>query len=152
MKSPLKARIQNEASNLIRPTIGGKMESMSLSLHSFPGQQLVIEFVLSGDLDAATLIRLERGFRERLTCSKYKWIVDLGGLEYISSPCLESFVSLAAELRLRGGDPHFVEVPPKIQKIFATLGFNLLFRILPDALGALDSAPASEALRSGFPG
>jgi anti-anti-sigma factor len=115
------------------------MGNLSLSLRSFPDQDLVVEFVLRGHLDAVSLIQLERGFREQLAGSKYQWIVDLGGLDDISSACLESFANAVAELRLRGGDLFFVKVPPKIQKIFAALGLNLVFRTFPDESGALES-------------
>jgi anti-anti-sigma factor len=115
------------------------MENMSMSLRTLPGQDLVIKFVLNGNLDAITLVQLERGFREQLAHSNLKWIVDLGGLDYISGACLESLFSAAGELRLRGGELLFVKVPPKIQRVFVKLGFKLIFKIFPDEKRALES-------------
>jgi anti-anti-sigma factor len=122
------------------------MENLSLSLHSFPDQHLVLEFVLSGNVDARSLIQLERGFRAQLMASKFRWIVEIGGLDYISGACLESFVSSVAELRRSGGDHFLLRVPPNTQNIFAALGFNLLFRIRDDEKMDFESLAASTPL------
>jgi hypothetical protein len=37
-----------------------------------------------------------------------------------------------------------VKVPPRIQKIFATMGFDLIFRIFSDEAAAWQALPTSE--------
>ena len=118
------------------------MENMSLSLRSFPDQRLLMAFVLNGNLDPASMRQLELGFRRQLMASSFKWIVDLGGLEQLFGGSLEAFIYKVEKLRMEG-ETHFpVGIPPKMQKVFAALGFSIVFRIFADEKGALESFSA----------
>lgn len=86
-------------------------------------------FRLKGHLDAQTVRELEGRFDAQVKASKVRWIVDLSGLEYISSAGLGSFIGVLSELRARGGDIFFVGLTPKIEKIFRVLGFIRIFKV-----------------------
>jgi anti-sigma B factor antagonist len=99
----------------------------------------VTVFKLQGHLDAQTVRQLEGFYEAETARSHYKWIVDLGSLEYISSAGLGSFVGVLSELRSQGGDIFFVGLSPKMMKIFKVLGFTRIFKVFDgegDALKA----------------
>jgi anti-sigma B factor antagonist len=89
----------------------------------------VTVFKLQGHLDAQTVRMLEGYYESETSKAKYKWIVDLGQLEYISSAGLGSFVGVLSELRSHGGDIFFVGLSPKMIKIFKVLGFTRIFKV-----------------------
>ncbi len=86
-------------------------------------------FKLKGHLDAQTVRQLEGHYEAEVAKAKYKWIVDLSELEYISSAGLGSFVGVLSELRAQGGDILFVGLSQKLMKIFKVLGFTRIFKV-----------------------
>jgi len=86
-------------------------------------------FRLMGHLDAQTVHELESSFDRQVKAARVRWIVDLSRLEYISSAGLGSFIGVLSELRSRGGDIYFVDLSPKLAKIFKVLGFTRIFKV-----------------------
>ena len=97
----------------------------------------VTVFHLEGHLDAQTVRQLEGHFEEQVKGAKYRWLIDLTDLDYISSAGLGSFVGVLSELRNNGGDIFFFGLSPKMQKIFKVLGFTRIFRIEDTEAAAL---------------
>ncbi|HTB23201.1 MAG TPA: STAS domain-containing protein [bacterium] len=89
----------------------------------------IVVFRLKGHLDAQTVRELEGSFTLQLQAARVRWIVDLGGLDYISSAGLGSFIGVLAELQAKGGNIFFIGMTPKIEKIFKMLGFMRIFKI-----------------------
>lgn len=97
----------------------------------------VTRWALTGHLDAETVRRLETGFDAEVRKGRVRWLVDLSGLDYISSAGLGSFVGVLSELRSRGGDLFFTGLGPKFEKIFRMLGFLRVFRVFDDEAAAV---------------
>lgn len=100
-------------------------------------------FRLKGHLDAQTVAILEGTFDKQVQASRVRWIVDLAGLDYISSAGLGSFIGVLSELRARGGDIFFTGLSPKFEKIFKVLGFMRIFKVFAseaEAAGAFGGA------------
>jgi anti-sigma B factor antagonist len=98
----------------------------------------VTVFTLNGHLDAVTVIELEAKFREQMSAASYRWVVDMAGLEYISSAGLGSFIGVLEEVRSHGGDILFVGLTAKTEKIFQVLGFTRIFRLFPSEREAVE--------------
>ena len=75
-------------------------------------------------------------------------VLDLSGLEYVSSAGLRCFMMAAKEAKARNGRVLLAAMQPVVAEIFRISRFNLLFEIFPtlrEALAAV-SAEASAAL------
>jgi anti-anti-sigma factor len=91
----------------------------------------LVNLRLQGTLDIATLPQFESALNRLRAASHAKIIVDLSGLEYVSSSGLGSFLGMVDHFRKAGGDLAFVRLSEKVQKIFKVVGFNRLLTILP---------------------
>jgi anti-sigma B factor antagonist len=105
------------------------MNDLKINVEASQGNAAVVVFHLGGHLDAQTVRDLEVHFKENTQNGRYKWLIDLSSLDYISSAGLGSFVGVLSELRAKGGDIFFYGLSPKMQKIFKVLGFTRIFRI-----------------------
>jgi anti-sigma B factor antagonist len=78
-------------------------------------------------------------------------VLDLSGLEYISSAGLRCFMLAAREARNQGGRVVLAALRPVVSEIFQISRFNMLFEIhasVRDALASM-SAPAAAAFDQG---
>lgn len=105
------------------------MNQLIVNVSPSAADAAVTVFRLQGHLDAQTVRQLEGFYEAETSRSKYKWLVDLSQLEYISSAGLGSFVGVLSELRSQGGDILFVGLSPKMMKIFKVLGFTRIFKV-----------------------
>ena len=118
------------------------MNQLIVNVSPSQADQSVTVFKLQGHLDAQTVRQLETHYEAETARAKYKWVVDLSSLDYISSAGLGSFVGVLSELRSQGGDILFVGLSQKMLKIFKVLGFTRIFKVFDtegDALKALNS-------------
>ena len=113
------------------------MNQLIVTVQPSAAEPSVTVFKLQGHLDAQTVRQLEGFYEAETARAKYRWIVDLGSLEYISSAGLGSFVGVLSELRSQGGDILFVGLSPKMMKIFKVLGFTRIFKVFDSEAEAL---------------
>jgi anti-anti-sigma factor len=103
---------------------------------SFSASTRAVESVtivdLSGDLDAHTSVQLERTIQELIQNQRYHLIMNFSKLNYISSAGLGVFMAFIDEVRSKGGDIKFSNMPEKIYQIFDLLGFPMLYEIYND--------------------
>ena len=97
----------------------------------------LVSLQLEGTLDVATLPQFESALNRLREADKFKVIVDLGRLDYISSSGLGSFLGMVDHFRKAGGDLAFVRLTDRVQKIFKVVGFNRLLTLLPSEDEAL---------------
>ena len=98
--------------------------------HSVLNRPDLVNLRLAGTLDVATLPHFEQALNRLRASGQAKIIVDLAGLEYISSSGLGAFLGMVDHFRKAGGDLAFVRLTEKVQKIFKVVGFNRLLTIL----------------------
>jgi anti-sigma B factor antagonist len=97
---------------------------------------LVLE--VKGRLDAVTSPKLEEEGRVWIDRGEKAIIIDLGGVDYISSAGLRAILVLARRLNGSGGQIRFCGLRGMVQEVFSISGFTSLFPVfptLPDALG-----------------
>lgn len=88
---------------------------------------------------------------ERAAGSGGRIVLDLSGLDYVSSAGLRCFMLAAKQAGALGGKIVLASLRPVVAEIFQISRFDMLFEIFPsvrEALGAL-SAPAAEAFDRG---
>lgn len=98
----------------------------------------VSRLALKGYLDAHTAPNLEDALQELIERGKYKILINLGELDYISSAGLGVFMAFIEEARENGGDIKISELKPKVLSVFELLGFPALFDIFERDEEALD--------------
>jgi anti-anti-sigma factor len=113
------------------------MPSIELIESQPSGRPDVSQLALRGTLDIATLPDFEAALNRLRGSGRFKVIVDLSGMEYISSSGLGSFMGSVDHFRKAGGDLAFVSLTERVNKIFKVVGFHRLLTILPDLNDAL---------------
>ena len=97
-----------------------------------------------GRMDRVSALEFDRAFTGWLQGGESLFVVDMEGLEYISSAGLRSL--LAANQQLQGrGQIRLCNVNGLVREVFAVSGFESLFTVYPDLAAALKSrAPGAE--------
>jgi anti-sigma B factor antagonist len=72
-------------------------------------------------------------------------VLDLSGLEYISSAGLRCFMLASREARTKNARVVVASLQPMVAEIFAISHFNLVFQVFPDVREALASVSAQAA-------
>ncbi len=100
------------------------MDDIKLSLSQVgPSGELSI-IRIDGVVDTITASELENVIEGLLGQDRYKIIVDLGGVEYISSAGWGIFVSKIQEIRDHSGDIKLINMIPNVYEIYELLEFE----------------------------
>jgi len=89
----------------------------------------VVSVIVEGRLDAATVPTLEQALQRRLFDGQAKLVVDLAGVNYISSSGLRALLTARRQARSRGGDVHLCTLLPRVKEIFEMVGFMSVFGV-----------------------
>lgn len=100
---------------------------------------------VSGRVDAATAPQLKQQIEALFDEGRYRIVLDLSKLEYISSPGLRVLIEARKKARewkitdLEGGDIRIANLPPRIKEVFDLTGFTSLFELYSDTVEAVGS-------------
>jgi anti-sigma B factor antagonist len=100
---------------------------------------------VAGRVDAATAPKLKQQIESLFDEGRYRIVLDLASLEYISSPGLRVLIEARKRARewkitdLEGGDIRIANLPPKIKEVFDLTGFTSLFEMYGDTIAAVGS-------------
>ena len=100
---------------------------------------------VSGRVDAATAPQLKQAIESLFTEGRYRIVLDLATLDYISSPGLRVLIEARKRARdwkitdLEGGDIRIANLPAKIKEVFDLTGFTSLFELYTDTVEAVGS-------------
>ena len=83
---------------------------------------------VDGVIDTMTASELERVMNTLLEQRKYKIIVDLAGVDYISSAGWGIFISNIREIKAHAGDIKLARMIPSVYEIFELLEFDSILR------------------------
>ncbi len=93
---------------------------------------------VAGRLDASTAPEMEKRCADLIDEGARKVILNLAGLEYVSSAGLRSVLATAKKLKAAGGRLGLCSLSGLVQEVFAISGFDALLPIydtLADAIG-----------------
>lgn len=96
---------------------------------------------LAGRLDSKTSGELEAVLKNALAQEHYRLIVNMDGVEYISSSGLKALVSAWRVAREQGGDVVLTNLQPRIREIFDMIGFDMMFQIFNTPADVLKADP-----------
>ncbi len=103
------------------------------------GSYIIVK--VSGRLDATTASDYERTCSEYLEAGDTKIIIDLNGLEYISSAGLRSILTIGKKIKALNGKYIFCNLQPMVADVFKISGFNAIFPVynsLEDAVEEME--------------
>jgi anti-anti-sigma factor len=93
---------------------------------------------VTGRMDAMNAQEFDAECARRLAEGEKRLVVDLAGLEYISSAGLRSILAAAKKLKAQGGELSFCSLSGIVAEVFTVSGFAKLLPVFPtreEALG-----------------
>lgn len=82
---------------------------------------------ITGRLDAVTVAGYEQNVREVIANGETRLVIDLAGLEYISSAGLRGLLVTAKLLKGKGGQARCANVSGAVKEVFDISGFVSIF-------------------------
>ena len=92
-----------------------------------------------GSVDALTAADLSQVLNGQIADGNVNVIVDLTGLEFMSSAGLRALLGTVKESRSNGGDLRIASSNPGIDKVLKMSGFNNIAKVFTSAADALAS-------------
>ncbi|MFA7229922.1 MAG: STAS domain-containing protein [Victivallaceae bacterium] len=105
-------------------------------------QDGIVSLVISGRLDAVSAVDADKEFSKVLDDGHDRLLIDLSGLEYISSAGLRVLLVVAKRMQQKGGKVVLCLLTPNVKEVFEISGFSSIFKIFDTP------ACASEFLKS----
>lgn len=99
------------------------------------GEKVVIK--VSGRMDAVTAPEFENECGTWMDKGEKNLVIDLGGLEYISSAGLRSILATAKKLKEQQGAIAFCNLSGMVQEVFTISGFGSMFPVCASVEEAL---------------
>jgi len=99
------------------------MENISISLQEDNNSESS-EIRVDGVIDTMTAGKLEEVINSLLKRRRYKLIIDLAGVDYISSAGWGIFISHIKDVRSNNGDIKLVNMIPNVYEIYELLEFD----------------------------
>ncbi len=84
---------------------------------------------IGGRLDAVSAPEFEKSCIEWIDGGESTFIMDMQGLEYISSAGLRSILVVAKRLRTQGGAISFCSLTPNVAHVFSISNFRSMFAL-----------------------
>jgi anti-sigma B factor antagonist len=127
------------------------MPDIKISLDQPSGENLSIVRV-DGVVDTLTAAELEKVMNSLLSQKRYRIVVDLAGVDYVSSAGWGIFVSNIREVRVNQGDIKLARMAPGVYEVFELLEFDSILRAFDSLEQARqDFGPGASIPTSGRP-
>lgn len=94
---------------------------------------------VKGYLDTTTSVELEEALKDLLKRDNYRIVVDLSGVNYISSAGWGIFISEIKTIRQNGGDLKLAEMIEDVYEVFELLEFQTILESYASVNEAIDS-------------
>ena len=84
-------------------------------------------FVLEGRVDSDGAVELDTVLQNALSAGQSRIVLDMAGVSYINSAGLRTLADVLTQSRANDGDLRLVALSPRVQRIFAIIGFDRFF-------------------------
>ncbi len=105
----------------------------------------VTVFLPDGRIDTLAATELDQVLQSAMSAGKHNIVVDMSGVEYISSAGLRALAAVLVKCRDEGGDMKRAALNERVTRVFKIIGFDLLMSIhdTPEAAVADFSSSAA---------
>ena len=93
----------------------------------------VTVIAVEGSVDAVTAPRLSEALAATVAAGRVRLVVDLGGVDYVSSSALRALLAGVKGSRAAAGDLRLAAVPPPVARVFELAGFDGIVQRFDDA-------------------
>lgn len=126
------------------------MDDIRISLETAGPQNEVAIVRVDGVVDTLTASELEKVMNSLFEQKRFNIVVDLGGVDYISSAGWGIFISNIREIRRNAGDIKLARMVPSVYEIFELLEFDSILKAFDNVEKAkgdfgLDQKPKAAA-------
>ena len=121
------------------------MENISISLSESGTNNTVSEVRIDGVIDTLTAGELEEVIDSLVKRQRYNIVVDLAGVDYISSAGWGIFISHIKDLRVNKGDIKLANMIPNVYEIYELLEFDKILQSFDSVDEARDKFEAQLA-------
>ena len=121
------------------------MENISISLSESGRESNVSRVRVDGVVDTLTAGELEEVMSSLLKRDRFKIVIDLAGVDYISSAGWGIFISHIRDVRANGGDIRLANMIPDVYEIFELLEFDNVLQAHESVDEAVDSFGGSSS-------
>ena len=95
--------------------------------------------IVTGSVDALTASDLSKVLMNQITDGHANLVVDLIGVEFMSSAGLRTLLGAVKEARSNGGDLRITSTNPGIDKVLKMSGFHNIAKVFPSQAEAVSS-------------
>ncbi len=105
----------------------------------------VTVFLPEGRIDTQAASDMDQALQSAVSASKHNIVVDMSGVDYISSAGLRALAAVQVRSKAEGGDMKLAALNERVTRVFNIIGFDLLMSIheTPEAAVAEFSASAA---------
>ncbi len=118
------------------------MENISISLSEGGHDRNVSEVRIDGVIDTLTATELEQVIDSLLRRNRYKIVIDLAGVDYISSAGWGIFISHIKDVRSEDGDIKLANMTSDVHEIFELLEFDKVLQVYTSLDDAVENFAA----------
>ena len=96
---------------------------------------------VAGRVDSSTAPQLDQVLKGLVDNGRFKLVLDLAGVAYMSSAGLRAMVSCLREVKkgVRMGDLRLADPSTRVAEVLELAGLNQVFQIFEDQVGAVGS-------------
>ena len=113
------------------------MDNITVNVSEHPQNRDITLLSIKGFIDTTTAPEFEKRFLSVLNEKKYKLVVDLKDVNYISSAGWGIFISEIKRIRNQKGDLILVGMNPEVSEVFELLEFNTILKAFPNVDAAI---------------
>lgn len=129
------------------------MKNITVTVSSHPAQKDITVIAVKGFIDTNTAPEFDKSFQAAMAEKKFKIIVDLKDVTYVSSAGWGLFVGEIKRIRGEKGDLFLVAMSPEVEEAYELLQFSTILKAFPTVEQALQKGfkRASSAKGSAAP-
>ena len=89
----------------------------------------VTVFLPEGRIDTQSAADMEEALQSAVSVGRHNMVVDMSGVEYISSAGLRALAAVLVKCRDEGGDMQLAALNARVTRVFNIIGFDLLMSV-----------------------
>ena len=102
-------------------------------------------FLPNGRIDTVAADEMDQTLQAAMAGGNHKIVVDMSGVDYISSAGLRALAAVLVKCRDEGGDMKLAALNERVTRVFNIIGFDLLMSVHDTADAAIADFSSSAA-------